>query len=145
MLEYKGYTGCVEFDSEKDIFHGEVENLRDVITFQGSSVAELRQAFQDSIDNYLAMCAERREQPEKPYSGKYVVRIDPEMHRDAAIAAAKQGKTMDQWTSDAIREAIFRSNKTHSSKTLVQEAVKDAKPKPAAKKTKARKTARKRR
>ena len=128
MLEYKGYTACVEFDGVADVFHGEVENLRDVITFQGSSVAELRDAFQKAIDSYLAMCAERGQQPERPYSGKFTVRIDPEMHRDAAIAASKQGKTMDQWTFDAIREAIYRSNKTHSSKSLVKEAVKQAKP-----------------
>jgi predicted HicB family RNase H-like nuclease len=55
----------VEFDDEANIFHGEVINLRDVITFQGESVQEIRQAFQDSVDDYLAFCAERQEEPEK--------------------------------------------------------------------------------
>jgi predicted HicB family RNase H-like nuclease len=62
MMEYKGYIGIVEFDDEAGIFHGEVINLRDVITFQGESVQELRQAFQDSVDDYLAFCAERNEE-----------------------------------------------------------------------------------
>ena len=81
MMEYKGYIGKVEFDDDADIFHGEVINLRDVITFQGDSVEEIRQAFRESVDDYLAFCAERNEEPEKPFSGKFVVRIPPELHR----------------------------------------------------------------
>jgi predicted HicB family RNase H-like nuclease len=65
MLEYKGYLGKVEFDDDANIFHGEVINLRDVITFQGESLQEIRWAFQDSVDEYLAFCAERQEEPEK--------------------------------------------------------------------------------
>ncbi len=60
MMEYKGYLGKVEFDDEAGVFHGEVSNTRDVITFQGKSVAELKQAFHDSVDDYLAFCAARR-------------------------------------------------------------------------------------
>ena len=59
-MEYKGYTGIVEFDDEAEIFHGEVANLRAVITFQGRSVDELREAFEGSVDDYLEWCAERR-------------------------------------------------------------------------------------
>ena len=66
MMEYKGYFAKVEFDDETDIFHGEVINLRDVVTFQGQTVDELHQAFRDSIDDYLEFCAERGEEPEKP-------------------------------------------------------------------------------
>ena len=65
MMEYKGYIGKVEFDDEVGIFHGEVINVRDVITFQGESVQEIRQAFQDSVEDYLEFCAERGEEPEK--------------------------------------------------------------------------------
>ena len=70
MMEYKGYLGQVEFDDEAGTFHGEVINTRDVITFQGKSVAELKKAFQDSVDDYLAFCAARGEEPDKPSSGK---------------------------------------------------------------------------
>ncbi len=69
MMEYQGYIGRVEFDDESDIFHGEVINTRDVITFQARSVDDLRKAFHDSVDDYLTFCAERGEKPEKPFSG----------------------------------------------------------------------------
>lgn len=87
-MEYKGYIAKVEFDDEAEIFHGEVINLRDVITFQGTSVTELQRAFQESVEDYLAFCAERGEEPEKPFSGKFSVRIDPELHRQITLQAA---------------------------------------------------------
>ena len=77
MMEYKGYFARVEFDDEANIFHGEVINLRDVISFEGESVDELRKAFIDSVEDYLEFCAERGEDPEKPYSGKFLVRVGP--------------------------------------------------------------------
>lgn len=81
MLKHKGYIGHVEFDEEAEIFHGEVINTRDVITFQGETVKQLKQAFIDSIEDYLGFCKERGEFPEKPFSGKFNVRIDPEFTR----------------------------------------------------------------
>lgn len=90
MMEYKGYIGQVEFDDEAEIFHGEVVNTRDIITFQGNSVEALKSAFNDSVDDYLDWCAERGEEPDKPYSGKFVVRISPDLHRDLSIEARRQ-------------------------------------------------------
>ena len=81
MLEYKGYVGQVEFDDSVGIFHGRVINTRDIITFEGTSVKEIQQALQGSVDDYLEWCAERGEEPDKPFSGKFTVRIDPELHR----------------------------------------------------------------
>ena len=72
MLKYKGYTGHVEFDDEAGIFHGEVLDTRDVITFQGKQVEELRKAFRDSVDDYLEFCDERNEEPDKSFSGKFM-------------------------------------------------------------------------
>ena len=65
-MEYKGYNATVEFDDEAGIFHGEVALVRDMITFQGTSVDELRQAFRDSVEDYLEWCAQRGEEAEKP-------------------------------------------------------------------------------
>jgi predicted HicB family RNase H-like nuclease len=70
MMEYKGYLSRIEFDDEANIFHGEVINIRDVITFQGKSVDELRETFEDSVEDYLAFCAKRGEEPDKPFSGR---------------------------------------------------------------------------
>lgn len=106
MMEYKGYSAKVEFDSDANIFHGEVINLRDVITFEGETVKELKQAFQDSVDDYLDFCAQRGEAPEKPYSGKFVIRVEPELHKNITIEARKAGKSLNVWISDAIYKAL---------------------------------------
>ena len=106
MMEYKGYFAKVEFDDDASIFHGEVINLRDVITFEGETVKELKQAFQDSVDDYLDFCAERGEDPEKPYSGKFVVRVEPELHKNTTIKARKAGKSLNVWVNEAISKAL---------------------------------------
>ena len=104
-MEYKGYTGIVEYDDEAEIFHGEVANLRDVITFQGRSVDELRRAFEESVDDYLAWCAERGKEPDKPFSGKFMVRIDPGIHREISTAAQKSGKSLNAWVAENLAAA----------------------------------------
>jgi len=106
MMEYKGYFAKIEFDDDANIFHGEVINLRDVITFEGETVKELKQAFWDSIDDYLDFCADRGEAPEKPYSGKFVVRVEPELHKNITIEARKAGKSLNVWVSDAISKKL---------------------------------------
>jgi predicted HicB family RNase H-like nuclease len=105
MMEYRGYLGHVEYDDKAGIFHGEVVNLRDVITFQGESVDELRRAFRESVDDYLAFCAARGEEPEKPYSGTFTVRIPPDLHRDIALRARMAGKSLNGWVTDLLGQA----------------------------------------
>ena len=106
MLEYKGYQGVVEFDYEADIFFGEVIGLRDVITFEGKSVDELEQSFRESVDEYLKYCAELGRDPEKPFSGKFNLRLPPELHRAIAIKAKKENKSLNQWASEALVRAL---------------------------------------
>lgn len=102
MMEYKGYVGRVEYDDEASIFHGEVINLRDVITFQGESVKALREAFRASIDDYLEFCATRNEEPEKSFSGKFIVRIPPKLHRDIYTQAKVSGKSLNGWVREIL-------------------------------------------
>jgi len=102
MLTYKNYVGHLEFDDEAEIFHGEVINTRDVITFQGKTVKEIKKAFIDSIEDYLDFCASNNEEPNKPFSGKFNLRIDPEIHRKAYISARKAGESLNTWVRDAI-------------------------------------------
>ena len=104
-MEYKGYHGLVQFDDEAGIFHGDVIGTRDVVTFQGETVAELRQAFKDSVNCYLDFCAERGREPSKPYSGQIEIRIAPDLHRFADEAAGKVGQTLDQWLADTVARA----------------------------------------
>jgi predicted HicB family RNase H-like nuclease len=106
MMEYKGYIGKVDFDDAAGIFHGEVVNTRDVITFQGQSVAKLKKAFRDSVDDYLAFCAGRGEQPDKPFSGQFITRIPPDLHRQVNLAASLSGKSLNAWVADQLKAAV---------------------------------------
>jgi len=106
MMEYKGYVGKVEFDDDAGIFHGEVLDTRDVITFQGRSVDELKTAFQESIDDYLAFCTQRGEEPNKPFSGQFVTRIPPELHRQVNLAARISGKSLNAWVAEQLQAAV---------------------------------------
>ncbi len=108
MMEYKGYVGRVEFDDEARIFHGEVIDTRDVITFQGKSVAELTTAFRESIDDYLAFCKERGEDPNKPFSGQFITRVPPELHRQVNLAASISGKSLNAWVVEQLQAAVAR-------------------------------------
>ena len=96
MLRYKGYTGHVEYDDKGKIFHGEVLDTRDVITFQGKNVEEIEEAFRNSIDDYLDFCSERGAKPEKPFSGKFIVRMSPKLHHRLYIKAVREGKSINK-------------------------------------------------
>lgn len=97
MMTYKGYRGSVRFDDEADIFHGEITGLRDVVTFQGRTVDELKLAFQESIDDYLEFCESRGEEPDKPFSGKFVLRVEPALHRRLVELSANDGESLNNW------------------------------------------------
>ena len=106
MMEYKGYMGTVEYDSQAKIFHGDIINTRDVITFQGTTVKEIERAFKDSIDDYIAWCKEEGVEPEKPYSGKFNVRLSPELHRRTAILAKERHMSLNSFIEKAITDQI---------------------------------------
>lgn len=110
-MRYKDYVARVEFDDEAGLFHGEVINTRDVITFQGTSVEELQNALKESVEDYLAFCASRGEEPEKPFSGKFVVRTSSEVHRRIFAAAAKQGVSLNTWVARTLERAAAGEGK----------------------------------
>lgn len=105
-MTYKGYSAYVEFDDQAGIFHGEVLDTKDVITFQGSSVAELRRAFKDSVDDYLLFCKERKEEPDKPFSGKFILRIPKELHRKIYIKSIKSGQSINNFITDRLSSMV---------------------------------------
>lgn len=105
IIKYKNYTGSIEFDDENNFFHGEVINMRDVITFQGKSIAELRKALKDSIEDYLDFCKKRKEDPEKPFSGHFIVRTTPEIHQKIFHAAKKSGKSLNAWIEEKLAKS----------------------------------------
>ncbi|HET8728730.1 MAG TPA: type II toxin-antitoxin system HicB family antitoxin [Alphaproteobacteria bacterium] len=105
-MEYKGYlAGPIDFDPEDRTFSGTVAGLKDVIHFEGSTADELFRSFRESIDDYLALCAEKGQEPDRPFSGKFPVRVAPELHRKAALRAAAEGMSLNQWIARQIEAA----------------------------------------
>ena len=108
MMEYKGYNAVVTYDNDLGILHGEVIDTRDVITFQGWSVDDLPDAFQQSVDDYLQFCDEQGRAPDKPFSDKVALRMDSETHRLIVGAARTSGKGLNTWILDAIGNELNR-------------------------------------
>lgn len=106
MLKYKGYTGVVEYDADGKLFTGEVIGLRDMVTFQGRTPDELETSFCTSIDFYLDMCQQDGVLPEKPYSGRFNIRLNPDIHRQIASRAAQEHMSINQWVTEAVAQAL---------------------------------------
>ena len=106
MMKYKGYIGHVEYDDEAKIFHGEVVGLKDIITFQGSSVEELEEAFKDSVEDYLAWCKKRKEKPEKTFSGTFNLRIPPDLHARLALHAKSMGVSLNSFIAQTLNQMV---------------------------------------
>jgi len=105
MIEYKGYTGVFEFDTELELFSGFVVDLRDQIYFEGASVEQLKASMRRAIDHYLEVCETRGEKPEKPFSGKLNVRLGSDLHRAVAVAAAARGESINSWLIHVVSSA----------------------------------------
>jgi predicted HicB family RNase H-like nuclease len=104
-MSYQGYVARIEFDPLDAIFIGRVLGIADLISFHGETVAELTRDFHDAIDHYLADCHATGRQPQKSASGKIMLRVPPELHAAAAIAAEASGKSLNQWATEALQHA----------------------------------------
>ena len=101
-MTYKGYIGTVEYSEEDDLLFGRIGGIRDIISYEGGSVAEIREAFEDAVDDYLKHCDAVCKEPDKPYSGKFVLRIDPALHARIAAKAMASGKSLNQYAADVL-------------------------------------------
>lgn len=101
------YIAKITYDEDSDLFHGRVIAIKDVVEFYGKDVQELKKEFKNSLDEYIDMCREDGEEPEKPYSGRMTLRCpDSNYHRDYAIAAAQADMSLNAWANDVLmREA----------------------------------------
>ena len=105
-MSYRGYPARIEYSDEDGCFVGRVAGIRDIITFHGENVGGVREAFEEALDFYLDSCNERGEPPNKPYSGKLLLRIDPEIHAAVAEAAEVNGVSINQWAKEKLSEAV---------------------------------------
>lgn len=108
ILICKGYQGRFEYDPEADLFHGEVIGLADVITFQGRSIDELKKALDESLEDYFELCATVGKDPQKPYSGRFNIRITPDVHQRIASQAARDGVSINKWVARTLEKAAKR-------------------------------------
>jgi predicted HicB family RNase H-like nuclease len=104
-MTHKGYTARVEYDERDDIFAGRILGIRSIISFHGSTVAQLHRAFKAAIEDYIAECQEEGVEPEKPASGKILLRVPPEVHGAALVAAQSAGKSLNQWALELLQTA----------------------------------------
>lgn len=113
ILKYKGYSATTEFDPKARLFHGHIIDLNDVITFQSQDAAKLEEEFRVSVDTYLEFCRELGQDPEKPYSGTFNLRIPPELHRRAHIRAAEENMSINAFAIHAIEKMIEDKQNQH--------------------------------
>lgn len=106
LRPYKGYTAIVEFDGEEMVLHGRLANIEDVVSFHAESVGELHAAFEEAVDDYLDLCRERGEEPDRPYSGRFVVRLEPELHRSVAAEAERRHMSLNSWIVEAVQRSL---------------------------------------
>jgi predicted HicB family RNase H-like nuclease len=105
-MTHGGYTARIEFDERDNIFVGRILGLRSIISFHGETVAQLRREFAAAVKDYLRDCAEQGVEPEKPASGKLLLRVPPEIHSRALVAAQAKGKSLNQWATEALQRAV---------------------------------------
>ena len=105
VLEYKGYQAVIVFDPDDEIFVGHLAGIDDIIGFHGTTVKELKTAFHESLDDYVETCRKIGKPPQKPYSGKVMFRIDPDIHAKAALAAQLKGISLNQWAEEVLGKA----------------------------------------
>lgn len=105
-MTYKGFVARIEYDERDEIFVGHVLGVRDAISFHGNTVPALRQDFHNAVDHYLEVCKKRGEEPEQAYSGKLMLRVPPELHAAASIAAGAAGESLNQWAVKAIATVL---------------------------------------
>lgn len=110
MLEYGGYVGSIEYNDEDEVFHGRLEFIRDLVTYEGADARSLKQAFREAVDDYLALCREEGRSPDAPLKGSFNVRPGRDLHRRAMIFARRKGLNLNTVVSDALRRYLDRED-----------------------------------
>ena len=108
-IHYRDYVGNIEFSEEEEVFHGRVIGIKGMISFEGDSVKTLIEDFHNAVDEYLEFCEKNGTQPERPFKGSFNVRIQPELHRKAALAASVRGMSLNAFVEEAIRSNVNQS------------------------------------
>jgi predicted HicB family RNase H-like nuclease len=114
MMEYKVYRAKIEYSDADSCFYGKVDGITDLVSFEGGSVDELRKSFIEAVDYYIENCRKSGDEPQIPYKGSFNIRISPDLHKKAAILAAKRDTSLNGFIQMAISEKIDRDSKSSS-------------------------------
>jgi predicted HicB family RNase H-like nuclease len=104
-MKFKNYVGTVEYSEEDNCLFGRLLGISDIISYEGDSVVELRAAFEEAVEDYWETCEKIGKAPQRPYSGKVMLRISPELHAEIAMRAEASGKSLNQWAADTLSHA----------------------------------------
>lgn len=113
ILKYKGYYTKVEYSAQDGVLFGKIEGIKDLVNFECERLDDVEAEFHRAVDDYLAYCADLGEAPDKPYKGVFNVRIPPQLHRQAAMAADKRGETLNAFVTNAIQGALAENPAVH--------------------------------
>ena len=102
VMTYKGYAARITYSDEDGLLIGHIAGIRDVVGFHGESVRELRAAFEEAVVDYLDTCAKLGRAPQKTYSGKLSLRLEPALHASVASKAELAHKSINQWVSELL-------------------------------------------
>lgn len=105
-MEYKGYYARIEYSDEDNCFFGTIAGIADVVSFEGNNTAELKKAFIEAVEDYLDLCKRQGKEPQKAYKGSFNVRIDPELHKRAVLAATADGISLNQLVEKAVENYV---------------------------------------
>lgn len=106
VMNFKDYSARIEYSDEDGCFIGHIAGIRDVVGFHALSVSKLKAAFEEAVEDYLATCKKLKRTPQRPYSGKVMLRIDPGLHAKVAMIAEAEGKSLNAWAQEALQKAI---------------------------------------
>ena len=114
IIEYKEFIGSVNYSNTDECFYGKIEGIDDLVTFEGSSVKELKKVFQQAVNDYIGLCVEAGKEPYKSVKGSFNIRIEPKLHYHAIYTALKNGMSLNQFVAEAIKNNIDKKVLNHS-------------------------------
>lgn len=126
MMQYKGFYGSIEYDADDLIFFGKLEFIRSLVSYEGESASDITKAFENAVDDYLAMCEKENLTPEKPFKGSFNIRIGEELHEKATIAASEIDLKLNEFVKNAIFHEIERTQKSLRKTKSFLQTTKDA-------------------
>jgi len=119
QMKYKDYFGSVHYDDDDKVFHGRVEFIRALVSYEGTDVESLRKAFEEAVDDYLELCRTQKRDPEKPFKGSFNVRVGPRLHQEIALNALNEGMSLNQFITWVLEKESRERQESSRNATVI--------------------------